>query len=722
VPLVLLPDDERCSSPVARQLDDALRGRRPPPELPWKLLAGIPAEDLAWLVARAVEALRRGAEGEVPKLGRLVLLEAPGPVWGTRSAQGFLDAMGGLQAFPEGAIGSRLVGFAAGAAAALDPADRGPAREPARRLIELFRALPASPEPALTTEELLTLSAIAGGSSDADALKRKTADLADQPIALIELGAVARLSFGMRRLLTAFGRYRDDDSEARRRRTEAAAALAADPVYAPAARAALEALDARLDDLHAGRIPYQPDRLAADQEILAVVRAFEVASFEDAPWFGEIAGKLLPRLVVAPGNARTVPSQALASSLARTTAERSTPESVAALAEAVRVVRHAGVKKKIERELRAARKSVAEGGRILPHARAQDSKADRSRELTAFRAAMEASFDADPRPLDPWLRDLLADPVLGPPAADLIWSFSGPAATSAMWRGGSFLGLDGREPAIDEGCTVQPWHPAAASAEDRAGWRERVIQARIAQPIRQAFREWYAPAPDELAGDRTRMFAGTVAAARPLLGLARREGWTSSAGALRRETARGWAFELATDSDALYPGAVGPVRLGEVRVELRQGGRWLPARLGEVPPVTLSEGLRGVDLLCSVAGFAVADGEAGPPFETPARLDGLPITGQMQARRVTLEMLLRSHPEAGRIRFGERCLFVRTGAGEHRVHYATGLDVGPDGAVRGVREIAPAQAIPLPWLPYDETLLELVLRRTLELLGEPGGA
>jgi hypothetical protein len=64
--------------------------------------------------------------------------------------------------------------------------------------------------------------------------------------------------------------------------------------------------------------------------------------------------------------------------------------------------------------------------------------------------------------------------------------------------------------AVREDTTVRPWHPIAASASEVRAWRGWLLDHRIRQPFKQAFREVYRLAPQEAAGTSSGRFAGHV--------------------------------------------------------------------------------------------------------------------------------------------------------------------------------------------------------------------
>jgi hypothetical protein len=264
---------------------------------------------------------------------------------------------------------------------------------------------------------------------------------------------------------------------------------------------------------------------------------------------------------------------------------------------------------------------------------------------------------------------------------------------------------------------VRLWHPARVSAADRSFWRDIVVARHLDQPFRQAFRECYVL--DDLDSTATEVFAGHVVAIRPLLGLAVRQGWRSDnvQGVLHRELGP-WRVALVVHGP-LFPGANGFGDIGAVHLERRDGGGWRPARFGQASPVVVSEALRGVDLLVSVAAFGVQNDpeQRRDPrrWEALARLAEQPLSETARMRRVALRHVLAEDIAAGTVSFGERHAHV----GPYSVHLATAR-VTRDGEPVPVDLPHSPPAVALPWLPYDEQLLERIARTIVTLAAEAG--
>ncbi|MEI9985759.1 MAG: DUF4132 domain-containing protein [Aliidongia sp.] len=168
----------------------------------------------------------------------------------------------------------------------------------------------------------------------------------------------------------------------------------------------------------------------------------------------------------------------------------------------------------------------------------------------------------------------------------------------------------------------------------------------LKQPFKQVFREHYVLSIDEGAQLETEMFAGYVVSIRPLLGLARREGWRVEHDCGLARTMGRWTISFGL-AHSVYPGATGWTTTGKIRVWTGHGRRAQRARLCDMPVPALSEILRSVDLLVSTSGFAIASPTDGSP-DDPHRLRHLerlaekPLGPMAEMRKHALERALRN--------------------------------------------------------------------------------
>jgi len=238
----------------------------------------------------------------------------------------------------------------------------------------------------------------------------------------------------------------------------------------------------------------------------------------------------------------------------------------------------------------------------------------------------------------------------------------------------------------------------------------------LRQPLRQAWREWYCPQPAGPTG-ATSAFSGHVLGIRTLIGLARREGWHIDDGTLVRQFG---LARVAFDVDVkLYPGAIGWTVSGAMRFAVRHGSRWMPAALDSIAPVTASEACRAVDLLASAAAFAIAAPEDAArddaaQFRRLGHISETPPSAMLRMRRAMLARAFAGAVERGEMQVEARHVVI----GECKVHLATArvTQAGME-RVLALPDV-PSNLRALPWLPYDEKLLEQIVRKVAALLGQ----
>ena len=106
--------------------------------------------------------------------------------------------------------------------------------------------------------------------------------------------------------------------------------LAGDAAYIAFARAILEQAASHIAAIHAGRVPYAADAAFATADSPVLARAARLAAYRDEDWFRPVIAALLPLACVAPGTAKSAPSQSLAMALGHAVETVPTPESLQA--------------------------------------------------------------------------------------------------------------------------------------------------------------------------------------------------------------------------------------------------------------------------------------------------------------------------------------------------------------------------------------------------------
>ncbi|GAU07018.1 DUF4132 domain-containing protein [Burkholderia stabilis] len=534
------------------------------------------------------------------------------------------------------------------------------------------------------------------------------------PAALLALAATHDGYFAPKRLWIDF--------------SDPAVTLAEDAAYVEFARDALTEAVRQVAALHAGTVPYQADRAFTTDDAQVVARAARVAAYRDEAWLRPLIGPLLTGVCVAPTAAKTAPSQSLAIALGHAVETIPTPESVRALRDALAAVRHAGVQKKLARNLKPAERALGE----RPHTALRmtlDAKPD-NKQLAMLAACMEAGF-WQPITLGhaEWRERLVDAPAGAAFSTRMIWQARGHDGTTLSFMPDVAKGKVVLRDAAGHACDIADdsdirlWHPLLADADERLAWQRAIVGRALRQPIRQAFREYYVPEESDAAASDSAMFEGHVLSSRPLLGVARREGWSIRAydGGLVREF--GDVRATFVVDARLYPGSESHGTSRRLHVERRHERRWVPLPIGEIDRVVFSEVARAVDLLVSVSAFALDDDATraataaltvdpvrqrdidAERWQRLNRLSDLPLGVMARHRKHVLSLVFADAIAQGRMAIDER--HVRVGAWS--VHCATGRVTRDGEPVEPATEPPPSPLRAVPWLPYDEALLQRIV-------------
>lgn len=561
--------------------------------------------------------------------------------------------------------------------------------------------------------------------------------------------------------------------------------------YAAFARRALQAADTRLAAIHSGEFAYLADRAFTRDETEVLGRAARVGLLRDEPWLAELFGRLLLRIAVAPTAARTLPSQALLFELARAVEDFPTAEAVAALRTTRGVIRHKGVPKQLDRMLKRIERALADrsevalrlpdlgldadgarrseiGGYVAMITVADDVEVswqradgrrlrgvpasvrrDHAAEVTQVRGlvrqarsqlltlarALEAGYTAETMwPYGRWREELAAHPLAGTVARRLIWEVE---VSPGRWQavlpdeGGAKLrdvaGTAVPAPGLD--AVIRLWHPIRARPQQIPIWRDLLIERRVRQPFKQAFRELYLLTPAELA---TRLysnrFAGHIVGYRRFRALVKARGWETgmlgpwsggddgqacgvfAAGSWRACLYHEW---VEGDHDTGYAAT------DQVRFERRLDGAWQQAPLEEVPAVVFSEALRDVDLFVGVTSIA-ADPDWADRGEDRFRhywrtASFGELSPTAQVRRDAVQRIIPKTRIAGRCTVEGRYLVVRGGLRTYRIHLGSAniLMEPDDSYLCIVPSRRPGQ--PAVFLPFEDERLALILSKAFLL-------
>ena len=479
--------------------------------------------------------------------------------------------------------------------------------------------------------------------------------------------------------------------------------LAGDAAYIAFARAILEQAASHIAAIHAGRVPYAADAAFATADSPVLARAARLAAYRDEDWFRPVIAALLPLACVAPGTAKSAPSQSLAMALGHAVETVPTPESLQALRTALAQVRHAGIRKKLERNLKPAERALAERADIAWRLGLPGQPGKRRQAMLA--RALEAGLASEVRWKTATWRALQMDADGEIVARALVWRSD--KGTAFMLEGEGAIDAQGGEVALPDESEVTLWHPLHGSEAERVAWQARISKRRLRQPVRQAYREIYLPPQDGSVP-----FAGHALSVRTLLGLARREGWRLDTDEGLSRQFGAWRVSLRLDG-RVYPGADGGCTSDGLAVDQRVGSHWQAIDASQMSPVAYSEACRAIDLLVSASAFALADDDQderrGQRLAYLATLETGPMAGM---RRAVLQQVFAQQIAEGRMAIAPRHLMV----GRHAIHLATGR-ITLDGAEVMVELVAKGGKLAaVPWLPHDEALLDTIAGLAGQLL------
>ncbi|MFA1545378.1 DUF4132 domain-containing protein [Actinomadura chokoriensis] len=619
---------------------------------------------------------------------------------------------------------------------------------------------------------LLAIGGLAGEDVlrvSAKRLRRRTAG----EIALAELDVVLRLAPEERVLLTEL--RRDRTYVCPPPRPDAWERVAAVPAYARFARRALETAAVRARAIQDGEIPYRADKAFTSDEVGALGRAARLVLLQDEPWLPAFFDRLLPGIAIAPTEAKTLPSQALLYEIVRAALDFPTPELVTAIRAVRRNVRHAGATKQLDRMLKKADAALAErtevalripdpgvlrrevGGYTAVVAVTdktelsfeKDGKAlkgvpapvrrDHKDELKELRdlakrigaqivtlaRALEGGFTVDaPHPFGRWRDTLVHHSIAGPTVRALIWEIG---VAPGEWR--AVLPATGELPDVPDDAPVRLWHPMRSEPDEVRAWRDLLIDRRIRQPFKQAFREIYLLTPaEEETGTYSNRFAAHLVHYRRMFALFRARGWTSALlgpwdgggedEAERILAAGEWRVRF---SHVLADWADGQEIAGTNRVcfDRRVDGAWRTAPLAGVPPLVFSEAMRDVDLFVGVTSIAAdpmwEDGEGRDYWVREWSAD---LTESSRTRRDALERILPRTKIADCCSLDGRHLVVRGELRTYKIHLGSAnIAMEPDDAYLCIVPERRALGAKV-FLPFEDERLALILSKAFLLAAD----
>ncbi len=295
-----------------------------------------------------------------------------------------------------------------------------------------------------------------------------------------------------------------------------------------------------------------------------------------------------------------------------------------------------------------------------------------------------------------WRTRYLDHPLTGSFGRRLIWRLTGPdgRSTSVMAEGEQFVTADGSSAPLPSDARVRLWHPIDSPEGEISAWRQAVMDRRIRQPFKQAYREVYilTPAEEETETYSNRFGAHILlyAQARALMSGRR---WASNflgpfdggfEGIAKREfPSHGIRAEFYHDAlEAEAGGDVLHCSTDQVRFVPLARGDQAAVALRDVPAIVFSEAMRDVDLFVGVSSVGAdrnwqdaGQGRAGRYAQLDAYFtnywdEGLAASAQV--RRDAIERILPGLVIADRAELLDRWLRIRGDRRTYKIHLGSG--------------------------------------------------
>jgi hypothetical protein len=184
------------------------------------------------------------------------------------------------------------------------------------------------------------------------------AGLAESPLLIAELRTALAADISTHARTAAFLYPHLEDVLSRDRNKHNPPADDAD--YAAFARTGLQQAAERVRQIHDRTLPYAADKAFTTAESGVIARLARVALERDEPWLPPVLDMLFRMVSLAPIAAKSVPSQSVAIGLGHAVEAYPTPEALETLRAVLADIRHAGVKKKLQRNLRGAELGLGE--------------------------------------------------------------------------------------------------------------------------------------------------------------------------------------------------------------------------------------------------------------------------------------------------------------------------------------------------------------------------
>jgi hypothetical protein len=361
----------------------------------------------------------------------------------------------------------------------------------------------------------------------------------------------------------------------------------------------------------------------------------------------------------------------------------------------------------------------------------------------AQRTRLESSFVLpNGMPLAHWRKFFLEHPLLGFLGRRLIWVFRNEKGweRSGIWSGKEVADSSGKPVDLGAAQTVRLWHPLASDSAEVQRWRERLFAAKIRQPFRQAFREFYEITPGERETKmHSNRFAMVLMRQHQFASLCRERGWdyrlmgaNFDGGNVPTKKFDPWHMraqfcaDLPVDRDrALLESALGEqsgaginLFIGADQVRFYRDNH--EVAVDEVPAILYSEVMRDVDLFTSVCAVGEDEtwtdqGDRGAEILRD-RFDLQEITAAIALRADILSRALPDTAIHDRCKIEKSRLEVRGKLGTYRISLVWGgAALVTESEVRRLiipRKILDAVPLDLSAIPIDlDHRSEMILRK-----------
>lgn len=482
-------------------------------------------------------------------------------------------------------------------------------------------------------------------------------------------------------------------------------ALAQISSFVLATQSSIEAALARVLAIQSGAVPYAADKALSLADAHALGRFASIALDRNERWLPGVLEPLLIGLCVAPSvSVRTAPSQAAAIAIAKAIAERPTIRAFLTLKQAVAETRHAGLQKKLARLAKTAERRLTQRPDFILSI-PKDMVLTKPMQSAARRSYEALYLSAKSFTAEEFDGNILSHGGLAAIASNLVWTIAHDGVRRGVLAkktksGVVFQDVDRSHVEASSDSMLSLWHPLDANPTEAEAWRGRMVDAGVAQPFNQVFREFYQLDAGTLGEAQTDIFSGYDVEAKVLVGIALSAGWQLSRFDGFQRTASGFRFSFSCGE--LYPGVAGPTKTGLISVT-RNG---LPVPLRDINPIVLSEILRSADLMTSVGAFALSAELEACRLDVPAFIYGCqsrrpPGLQTAQRRREVLRRMFGETPNSDRPWVDDRHVCI----GDVKIHIATGQ------ARRSGEPITLVAGSAALILPYADSVLQRIIEQ-----------